>query len=63
MNYMNTQKCGEIPMWQSKNYGNTDIKPAEGKYAVFIGRYQPYHRGHIELIEQKLNEGSKSLMT
>ena len=44
-------------MWQNKNYGNPDIKPAEGKYAVFIGRYQPYHRGHIELIEQKLNEG------
>ena len=40
-------------MWQNKNYGNTDIKPAEQKYAVFIGRYQPYHRGHIELIEQK----------
>ena len=42
--------------WQSKNYGNPDIKPADNKYAVFIGRYQPYHRGHIELIEQKLNE-------
>ena len=49
-------------MWQSKNYGNTDITPAEGKYAVFIGRYQPYHRGHIELIEQKLNEGRPCLI-
>ena len=49
-------------MWQNKNYGNPDIKPAEQKYAVFIGRYQPYHRGHIELIEQKLNEGRPCLI-
>lgn len=48
--------------WQSKNYGNPDIKPADNKYAVFIGRYQPYHRGHIELIEQKLNEGRPVLI-
>ena len=48
--------------WKYKNYGNTEIKPAEEKYAVFIGRYQPYHRGHIELIEQKLNEGRPVLI-
>lgn len=42
--------------WKSKNYGNDEIVPANSKYAVFIGRYQPYHKGHIELIEQKLNE-------
>lgn len=42
--------------WKFKNYGNDAINPAENKYAIFIGRYQPYHKGHIELIEQKLNE-------
>jgi cytidyltransferase-like protein len=27
------------------------------KYAMFIGRYQPLHDGHIWLFEQKINEG------
>ena len=26
------------------------------KYAMFIGRYQPLHDGHIYLFEQKINE-------
>jgi len=49
-------------MWKRKNHGNPEITPADNKYAVFIGRYQPYHRGHIELIEQKLNEGRPVLI-
>ena len=49
-------------MWKRKNHGNPEIQPADNKYAVFIGRYQPYHRGHIELIEQKLNEGRPVLI-
>ena len=27
------------------------------RYAMFIGRYQPLHDGHIYLFEQKINEG------
>jgi cytidyltransferase-like protein len=27
------------------------------KYAMFIGRYQPLHDGHIWLFEQKIKEG------
>ena len=48
--------------WKYENYGNKEIAPADSKYAVFIGRYQPYHRGHITLIEQKLNEGRPVLI-
>ena len=29
------------------------------KYSVFIGRYQPLHDGHIELINKVLSEGKK----
>ena len=29
------------------------------KYALFIGRWQPFHDGHQWLIDQKLNEGKR----
>ena len=28
------------------------------KYSLFIGRWQPWHKGHRWLIDQRLNEGS-----
>ena len=31
-------------------------------YAMFIGRWQPWHAGHRWLIDQKLNEGKKVLL-
>ena len=31
-------------------------------YAMFIGRYQPWHEGHRWLIDQALNEGKKVLL-
>lgn len=30
---------------------------ASKKYALFIGRWQPFHNGHKWLIDQKLSEG------
>lgn len=44
-------------MWSKINYGGEPTKNIDKKYAIFIGRYQPYHLGHIDLIQQKLNEG------
>tara|TARA_B100000989_G_C19170868_1_gene315418 strand:+ start:68 stop:520 length:453 start_codon:yes stop_codon:yes gene_type:complete len=44
-------------MWKKINHGGEPTKNLDNKYAVFVGRYQPYHFGHIELIKQKLNEG------
>jgi len=32
------------------------------KYAMFIGRWQPWHDGHQWLIDQKLNQGSRVLL-
>ena len=31
---------------------------AAGKYALFIGRWQPWHDGHQWLIDQQLNKGN-----
>lgn len=43
--------------WEVKNYGGEPTTNKDKKYAIFIGRYQPYHLGHTELIQQKLNQG------
>ena len=33
-----------------------------GQWAMFIGRWQPWHKGHRWLIDQALNEGKKVLL-
>jgi len=48
--------------WERKNYGGRATDNESKKYAIFIGRFQPYHYGHIELIEQKLKNGSPVLI-
>lgn len=44
-----------VSNWDSINHGNGNVKNNGKQKAVFIGRYQPYHYGHIRLVEQKLN--------
>ena len=44
------------------NHGGEPTKNIDKKYAIFVGRYQPYHFGHIELIKQKLNQGIPALI-
>lgn len=48
--------------WEKKNHGGIPTTNKDKKYAIFIGRYQPYHYGHINLIQQKLNEGIPALI-
>lgn len=48
--------------WEVKNHGHLDIKPSNSKRAIFIGRYQPYHYGHISLVRQKLDQGVPALI-
>jgi len=44
-------------MWKKINHGGNPTQNPDKKRAIFIGRYQPYHFGHINLIQQKLNDG------
>ena len=48
--------------WNKKNHGGDPTINKDKKYAIFIGRYQPYHNGHIELIRQKLDMGVPALI-
>ena len=49
-------------MWNKKNHGGEPTTNKDKKYAIFVGRYQPYHYGHIELIKQKLALGIPALI-
>ncbi len=40
--------------WFKVNYGGKKLNLTDKQYAVFIGRWQPFHTGHQELIWNKL---------
>ena len=40
--------------WEFTNHGGTPTSNESKKYAIFVGRFQPYHQGHISLIMQKI---------
>jgi nicotinic acid mononucleotide adenylyltransferase len=44
-------------IWEKKNHGGNPTANDDLKYAVFIGRWQPYHYGHIKMIERKIMQG------
>jgi cytidyltransferase-like protein len=42
--------------WEVKNHGGEPTTNESKKYAIFIGRFQPPHKGHLELINQKIKD-------
>jgi len=48
--------------WKKKNHGGNPTSNKDVKRAIFIGRFQPYHQGHISLVQQKLDEGIPALI-
>ena len=52
----------EVVKWDVKNHGGNPTTNESKKYAIFVGRFQPYHQGHISLIMQKINEGIPALI-
>jgi cytidyltransferase-like protein len=52
----------QINKWSKQNFGGEPTKNESKKYAIFVGRYQPYHFGHLNLIQQKLDDGIPALI-
>ena len=52
----------KVVKWDVKNHGGNPTTNASKKHAIFVGRFQPYHQGHILLIMQKINEGVPALI-
>jgi cytidyltransferase-like protein len=48
--------------WDKTNHGGEQTPNADKKRAIFIGRFQPPHYGHLSLIERKLQDGIPALV-
>ena len=48
--------------WDKKVHVESSLKPRDGQYAMFVGRWQPLHKGHQELFKQAMDEGKNVLI-
>jgi len=48
--------------WYKKVHVQSSLERKEGQYAMFIGRWQPLHKGHQEMFQQAVNEGKNILI-
>lgn len=43
--------------WSVTNHGGQPMGLTDNQHAIFVGRFQPLHNGHIALFRQKLDHG------
>jgi cytidyltransferase-like protein len=48
--------------WSYKKHVESSLPPKDGQYAMFVGRWQPLHKGHQELFKQAMEEGKNVLI-
>ena len=48
--------------WSKNTHVESSIPPRDGQYAMFVGRWQPLHKGHQELFKQAMNGGKNVLI-
>jgi cytidyltransferase-like protein len=48
--------------WDKKVHVQSSLKPKDGQFAMFVGRWQPLHKGHQELFKQSMDEGKNVLI-
>lgn len=48
--------------WDKKIHVQSSLSPKDGQYAMFVGRWQPLHKGHQELFKQAMDEGKNVLI-
>jgi cytidyltransferase-like protein len=48
--------------WSVTNHGGQPMGLTDKQYAIFVGRFQPLHNGHIALFRQKLDAGTPLLI-
>lgn len=54
---MNKESVDTGNGWSVTNHGGQKMNLTDKQYAIFIGRFQPLHNGHIALFKQKLDAG------
>lgn len=48
--------------WDKNVHVQSSLKPKDGQFAMFVGRWQPLHKGHQELFKQAMDEGKNVLI-
>ena len=48
--------------WTKKTHVESSLPAKEGQFALFVGRWQPLHKGHQSLFQQAMNEGKNVLI-
>jgi cytidyltransferase-like protein len=48
--------------WDKKLHVQSSLNRKDGQFAMFVGRWQPLHKGHQELFKQAMNEGKNVLI-
>ena len=48
--------------WDKKIHVESSLPAKDGRYAMFVGRWQPLHLGHQELFKRAMDEGKNVLI-
>jgi cytidyltransferase-like protein len=48
--------------WDKIVHVGSSLEPKEGQFAMFVGRWQPLHKGHQSLFQQAMDEGKNVLI-
>ena len=48
--------------WDKKIHVESSLPAKDGQYAMFVGRWQPLHKGHKSLFQQVMDEGKNVLI-
>lgn len=48
--------------WVKKIHVKSSLPKKDGQFALFVGRWQPLHKGHQSLFKEAMNEGKNVLI-
>ena len=48
--------------WNKKIHVESSLERKKGQFSLFIGRFQPLHKGHKEMFQQVLDDGGNVLI-
>ena len=49
--------------WVKKIHTESSLPKKEGQFAMFVGRWQPLHKGHQELFKQAMASGLRNVIS
>jgi len=62
LTYIEIKDLNKMENWTKKIHVGSSLSAKEGQYAMFVGRWQPLHKGHQSLFQEAMNEGKNVLI-